>query len=126
MNNISNASANIQTTNLTRFLQTDSSDFTWGGVFKGHRAQGFFLPAERDLGINTKETLAIWYSFQSFKSMIKNCHLLIESDNTTAVAYIHDMGGMKSDLHNKIAADVWDLADDLNTTLSITYLPGKF
>ena len=120
MNNIPNTSANIQTTNLTRFLHA------WGGVFKGHRAQGFFLPAERDLSINTKETLAIWYSFQSFKSMIKNCHLLIESDNTTAVAYICDMGGMKLDLCNKIAADVWDLADDFNTTLSITYLLGKF
>ena len=56
-----------------------------------------------------------------------NCkHLLIQNDNTTTVSYIQHMGGMKSDLCNIIACDVWNLMDDLDIDLSISHLLGKF
>ena len=73
------------------------------------------------LSINTKETLAVWYSIRLFRHQLKCKHLLIQSENTTAMSYIHNMGGLKSDLRNKIMGDVWHLIDDLDIDLSIAH-----
>ena len=97
-----------------------------GGHLHGITAQGCFSKAEMPLSINTKETLAVWYSIRLFRHQLKCKHLLIQSDNTTAVSYIHNMGGLKSDLRNKIMGDVWHLIDDLDIDLSIAHLPRKF
>ena len=107
-------------------LQTDSSSYAWGGYLNGMTAQGRFSQAEMSLSINTKETLAIWYSMRSFKKYLNCTHLLVQSDNTTAVSYVHKMGGMKSELRNRISADIWSIVDSLGFDFSISYLPGRF
>ena len=126
LHNIPGASRKITKTSPDLTIQTDSSSYAWGGHLNGLTAQGHFSEAEMPLSINTKETLAIWYSLRSFRTQLNCTHLLIQSDNTTAVSYIHNMGGMKSALRNKIAADVWQIVDDLGIDLSISYLPGRF
>ena len=126
LHNIPGAVCTLRKTNPTRLMRTDSSDYAWGGHLDTLTAQGNFSPAEKALSINIKETLAIWYCLQSFRSHLRDCHLKIESDSTCAIAYIRDMGGMKSELHSKIAADVWDLADELKLQLSISHVPGKW
>ena len=107
-------------------MQTDSSSYAWGSHLNGLTAQGRFSEAEMPLSINTKETLAIWYLMRSFRHQLKCTHLLIQSDNTTAVSCLHKMGGMKSELRNRISADIWGIADNLGLDLSISYLPGHF
>ena len=124
--NIQGASSPLHKTTPDMTLQTDSSSYAWGGYLNGKVAQGRFSEHEMPLSINTKETLAIWYSLRSFRTELNCTHLLIQSDNTTAVSYVHHMGGMKSDLRNKIACDIWNLVDDLDIDISISYLPGRF
>ena len=51
-------------------------------------------------------------------------HMLLLSDNTTAVSYVQKMGGVTSELHTKIVRDLWQEATDRNIWLSISYLPG--
>ena len=112
LHNIPGAVCSLRTTNPDCLMRTDSSDYAWGGHLGTITAQGNFSPAEKASSINTKETLAIWYCLRTFCSSLRNCHLKIKSDSTCAITYIHDMGGMKSESCSKIAADVWDLADE--------------
>ena len=46
-------------------------------------------------------------------------------DNTTAVAYIREMGGSKSKQCNEIAWDVWQFAKQTNLWLSSAYIKGE-
>ena len=123
---IPGASSPLHKTSPDMTLQTDSSSYAWGSYLNGKTAQGRFSEHEMPLSINTKETLAIWYSLRSFHSELTCQHLLIQSDNTTAVSYVQHMGGIKSDLRNRISGDIWNLADDLNIELSVAFLPGRF
>ena len=52
----------------------------------------FFSDSELCLSINSKETLAIWYCLCAFRSLLCFSHVLILSDNMTAISYIHNMG----------------------------------
>ena len=46
------------------------------------------------------------------------------SDNTTAISYVKNMGGMSSELRDKIAADIWNFVLSQNMWISITHIPG--
>ena len=75
--------------------------------------------------INTKETLAVFYAIKSFRSQLANQHVLIKSDNTTAISFIAKMGGMSSELCDKIAVDAWNSILQMNSWLSIAYIPSR-
>ena len=75
--NIPGAQASLKKTNPDCLMQTDSSNYAWGSHLGKLIAQGNFSPAEKELSINTKETLAIWSSLCSFRQHIRNCHLKI-------------------------------------------------
>ena len=75
------------------------------------------------LSINTKEMLAIWYSLCSFNQFLAGKSILIQSDNTTAVSYMSKMGGMQSELCDKIVIDIWNFAISMGSWLHISHLP---
>ena len=57
---------------------------------------GMWCDTERQEHINVLELKAAMLAVQSFCREIKNCHVRIEIDNTTAVSYINHMGGTHS------------------------------
>ena len=122
--NLPNCSAPIVRPNPHLSISFDACSYGWGCVLNGTEAKGHFSPIEQMFSINTKELLTILYGLRSFKNEIKNCHLLLLSDNTTAVSYVCKMGGMSSDLRMKITQDIWILADEMQCWLSISHLPG--
>ena len=103
---------------------SDACSTGWGGYFQGQYAQGHFSEGELPLSINTKETLMIYYTFRSFINQLKGNHILLQSDNTTAISYIHKMGGMQSELHTKIVTDLWHWAVTHDYWLSISHVAG--
>ena len=122
--NLPNSISPIHRPNPHLSLYTDACSYGWGSFMNGQFANGYFSEKEKDLSINTKETLAIWYAFRSFRDDVKNKHVLIQSDNTTAISYVCRMGGMKSDLRTKIVRDLWNFANDINSWISISHIPG--
>ena len=126
LDNLPNSKTPIVRPNPHYTITFDASSYTWGAVLNGVTAQGHFSPSELPLSINTKETLAIWYGFMSFANYLEHNggHMLLLSDNTTAVSYVQKMGGVTSELHTKIVRDLWQEATDRNIWLSISYLPG--
>ena len=47
------------------------------------------------------------------------------SDNTTAIAYINNMGGIKSSTCNEIAKETWSCCEKHSIWLSAAFIPGK-
>ena len=46
-------------------------------------------------------------------------------DNVTAIAYINNMGGIKSETCNNIAFRIWDFCTENNMWISAAHIPGK-
>ena len=47
-------------------------------------------------------------------------------DNTTAIAYVNNMGGTKSSICNKIAKEIWDWVSVQKIWISAAHIPGKY
>lgn len=58
-----------------------------------------------------------------FKSNV-NLHIGIKVDNTIAVAYINNMGGITSEDMDFLASSIWDWCLERNIWLSAQYIPG--
>ena len=128
VNHIDSACGLISRCNPDIVVQSDASQVGWGAVCNNKSAQGQFLPLEIDRfkgNINALELLAIKYALQSFLGLCCNKHVLVQSDNTTAVSYINSMGGTHSLVCNNIAKSIWDMCIAHSIWLTATHIPGK-
>lgn len=75
--------------------------------------------------INHLELLAIWFGLNCFYSNRKDCHIHFYSDSVTAVTYINNMGGMTSNILNKLSQDIWEWCLNRNIYLSASFLKGS-
>ena len=56
----------------------------------------------------------------------KGCkHIRIKSDNTTAISYINNMGGIVSDSCNHLSKTIWYYCINRKVWLSAVHIPGK-
>ena len=102
---------------------TDASGEGWGAHKGTKTAGGRFINQELDDHINIKELVAILFGLQSLVRQ-KSKHIQIMTDNTTALAYVKNMGGVKSPSCNQIAKWIWDWAEEKGNWLSIAHIPG--
>ncbi len=108
-------------------IRTDSSDFAWGGINLNtqEKVNGMWSDDEKRNHINFKELDAIFLCLQSFVKDFNLVHIRVESDNTTAVAYINNMGGKFEHL-DQLARKIWFWAIDRNIWLSAAHIPGIY
>ena len=69
------------------------------------------------------ELLAAFLALQSFVSQ-SNIHVRLKLDNTTAVSYINNMGGIRSEPLNTLAKKIWHWCMSREIWLSAQYVPG--
>ena len=106
------------------FIKTDASMHGWGAVRDGTKTGGRWTMAESHYHINYLELLAILFIL---KALCHNCadkHIRVECDNTTAVCYINNMGGTKSNNCNAITKQIWEYCIEHRIWLSAAHLPG--
>lgn len=115
----------IKIPSFSLLITTDASKLGWGAVFEGQSTGGHWNSEEIDLHINELEMKAINFALKSFLNNIKNIHIRIRSDNTTAVAYINNLGGVKSLKCHSIAKNIWTWAFNRDVHLSAEHLPGS-
>ena len=111
----------------SQVLYTDATKTCWGAVLNDEETGGFFTCAEMSAigdNINGYEILAIKLAILAFRSFLAPTHVLVKTDNTTAVAYINDMGGTKSKTCNRLARQVWNLCINLNLWLTAEHIEG--
>ena len=107
------------------FIHTDTSQVGWGATLSTAKTQGLWTSHEAQSHINTLELLAIKFGLQSLLNDSRNTHIRIQSDNTTAIAYITEMGECHSAACNSVAQDIWDWAILRHNWLSASFIPGK-
>ena len=96
--NVQKTHKNIIRENPVITLQSDASLKAWGAVKvltnqNNLITTGSWSSQERDHHINVLELLAAEFTLKCFCSNENNKHVLIQLDNSTAVAYINNMGG---------------------------------
>ena len=96
----------------------------WGAVCNNIRTGSRWTAEEQMLHINVKELLAIEFGLKALCSNDAHEHIMIFTDNTTAVAYVRKMGGCRSIRCHRVASRIWDWALTRHTWLSIAHLAG--
>jgi ribonuclease HI len=71
----------------------------------------------KQITINYLELLAILYALKALCKDKNSLHVQILTDNTSAVAHINNMGGIKSEDLNSLSKDIWNWCCDKNIWL---------
>ena len=78
------------------------------------------------LSVQSMSELTWWVmGLESLCGAFSAKHILVQSDNTTTVAYLNAMGGIKSLPCNEMATMIWDWCLKYNMWLSGTHIPGS-
>lgn len=101
----------------------DASPFGFGAICGNQKAAGFWSPRVANRPQNAREMTAILTAVHTFGPRLKGKSVQIVTDNISAMAYINHMGGQSREL-TEIAKDIWVIANQLDITLSATYLAG--
>ena len=82
-------------------LTTDASKEGWGAVFGIHFTGGLWAALESRNHINYLKFLAVFLGLQVFCKSLRDTHIRLMMDNTTAVAVVNHMETSHSDPLNK-------------------------
>lgn len=122
--NISNAFKPIKVEPHKLIIHTDASSEGWGAVSDSKSANGRWNDWESKLHINVLELKAALFGLKSLAADQLNTHVRLKIDNTTAVAYINNMGGCKSPGCNSVAREIWEWGIFRSVWISAEHLPG--
>ena len=111
--------------NPSSSMSTDASMTGWGAIWNDLSTGGLFSEEESLEHINNLELKAVLFGLKSFSYKMQNEHILVLSDNTTAVQCINKFGTCRSRVLDKTTQDIWDCSIQNNIWLSATHIPGK-
>lgn len=109
--------------NLTIF--TDASLTGWGACCRGEKAHGWWTVEEKKEHINYLELKAVAFGLKCFARECRNCELLLRVDNTTAVAYVNKMGGIKYPKLARLSREIWQWCESRDIWIHAAYLPSE-
>ena len=89
-------------------IASDACLLGWGTTCDGQPAQGQWSTLKVSHHINYLELLAAFYALQTFAANAQNLHVQLKLDNSTAISYLSNMGGSKSDSLNSLARQLWE------------------
>ena len=109
---------------IALIIESDASLLGWGATCNGQPAQGQWSVLEVSHHINYLELLAAFYALQTFAENAHNIHVQLKLDNSTAISYISNMGGIKSEHLNSLARQLWEWCMARNVFVSAQHIPG--
>jgi len=77
-------------------IQSDATKKGWGVVFDVTKIGGRWTQFEALKHINLLELQAAVFGLKSFADHIRGIQIRLQLDNTTAIAYVNNMGSSKS------------------------------
>ncbi len=116
--NTLSASFEVQTT--TTVLTTDASLEGWGALWNGSKVHGAWENDERR--IDELELRAVLQALKTLPIVSPGQRILLRCDNTTAVAYVNNMGGRIFRL-NRVAKQIWTLLEQGQAFMQAVYIP---
>ncbi|XP_046960637.1 uncharacterized protein LOC124530496 [Vanessa cardui] len=108
------------------FLVTDASDLAWGAQLDIRTLSGTWNVKEQQLHSNQKELLAILKVLENHAEKMAGSSIMIQSDNRSAVAYLRNEGGTKSQPLTKLTHRILQIMDDHRIHFKIHHIPGLF
>ena len=104
---------------------SDASLTGWGCSCKYGSTGGHWNQFESEQHINVLELKAGLFALKSFAFSMRNIHLRLMMDNTTAVGCVNKMGTSHSVLCNEVTKEIWSFCVNRSIWLSAAYVPGK-
>ena len=106
-------------------VHTDASLTGWSmSCSDGFLASGSWSPGEARLHINNLELLAIYKSLGKLQEKMRNRHIHIITDNSTAMHYVQNMGGTHSQSMCNLALEISKLSAKCSIWLSVFHIAG--
>ena len=124
MNNIEHSFSPMQIPNCSFLLKADASKSGWGAIFDKETTGGHFALDKSLLHINVLELKAVLFGLKSLCSHLRQTHIKVLSDNTTAMCSINNMGSCKSLLCDQEVRKIWSWAIDRDIFITATHIPG--
>ena len=81
---------------VSHVVTTDASKTGWGGHIHGDSVSGLWSAKETEFHINLLELWAVERTLHHFEEVIVGSHIVVQTDNTTVVAYLNRQGGTRS------------------------------
>jgi len=108
------------------FITTDASDSGWGFEVNSVCSRGVWDPHQLAWHINRKEMFAVSMAIQSNLPFLRNKTVLVQSDNSTVVAYLKHQGGTKSKRLLRDTIFLFQLAAAHNIHLNAQFIPSRY
>ncbi|XP_064213210.1 uncharacterized protein LOC135265263 isoform X1 [Tribolium castaneum] len=104
---------------------SDASLSGWGIFCGGESTHGHWNEKERSKHINFLELLAASFGLKCFAKNLSGCCVLLRIDNTTAVAYINRMGGVKHPHLHALAKEIWQWCEERKLWIFASYIKSS-
>ena len=110
----------------TVFLQSDASLMGWGAynVSENVTSGGRWILSEAGFCINYLELLAMFHALRAFCVDMRDVHVSIQSDSTSAIAYLNHMGGIGSVEMDQLAFEIWQWCIHRNIFVTASFIAG--
>ena len=118
--NIDNSAKHLNIALPEVILFTDASEEGWGAHIETETTGGRWSPHESLFHINVLELKALKALCRT-----KGMHVNVMTDNTTALAYVKHMGGVRSPECDNEARRIWSWCEANDIWLTIAHIPGK-
>jgi hypothetical protein len=112
-------SASFCTLQNTTTLMTDASLDGWGAIWNELSIFGAWEDDSRR--IDELELRVVLQAIETFPILVPGQRILLRCDNTTAVAYVNNMGGRIWRL-NIVAKQIWKRLEDANAFMQAAYI----
>ena len=107
-----------------KIITTDASLTGWGATHEGRTARGVWDVGMQTSHINYLELMAVLLAMKHFLPFISNCHVLIRTDNVTAMAHVNRQGGLRSLALHTLAHRLIVWSDKHRKLVRATHVPG--
>ncbi|XP_074470437.1 uncharacterized protein LOC141754903 [Sebastes fasciatus] len=103
---------------------TDASPSGWGAVWQHRAIRGLWTAQEAAEHINVLELRAIYLALRKFLPRLRGRHVIVRSDNKSAVYHVNRQGGTRSPRLLQVARRLLVWAFPCFSSLRAMYLPG--
>jgi hypothetical protein len=112
-------SASFRASPTTTTLTTDASLEGWGAIWEGNMIHGAWEDDTRR--IDELELRVVLQAIDTFDILRPGQHVLLRCDNTTAVAYVNNMGGRIRRL-DSVAKKIWERLENARALMTAMYI----
>jgi len=105
-------------------IRSDASKSGWAAVMGEKVTHGTWTHDEAQQHINVLEMKGAMFGIKALCNDLKACHVQVQIDNTTAVAYVNNMGGTHSQMCNTCTKDLLLWCKERSIWLTSCHIAG--